>query len=193
MQLTWIGRNSALRKRSRAPKTIELSDCDEISDETVESEVLWWIGAIGGGIAGWRFFDAGSTPLAWISVGIAVAGLWTAGIAANFGRGKEQMIPTGATRVSWSPQLAESSSSLLPSLPTGCAFQPTDLVLNACPTSMSATCGADISTAAITRPGRMAPTAWPLPTQRCSDAAKPPSEQGLSDLARPGGLEPPTS
>lgn len=61
--------------------------------------MLWWIGAIAGGIAAWRFFDAGSTPLAWVSVGIAVAGLWTAGIAANFGRGEEQMIPTGATRV----------------------------------------------------------------------------------------------
>ncbi len=61
--------------------------------------MLWWIGTITGGIAAWRFFGADLTALGWISVGVGVAGLWTAGIAANFGRGEEQMIPDGATRV----------------------------------------------------------------------------------------------
>lgn len=61
--------------------------------------MLWWIGAITAGIAAWRFFGADSAALAWISVGVGVAALWTAGIAANFSKGEEQMIPDGATQV----------------------------------------------------------------------------------------------
>jgi len=61
---------------------------------------MWWIAPITAGIAAYRFFSIDNAGLGWVSVLIAIAGLWSAGIAANFARGQEQAIPDGATLVS---------------------------------------------------------------------------------------------
>lgn len=61
--------------------------------------MLWWIGVVTGGVAAWRFFSNDEPGWGWLAVVVAVAGLWTAGIAANFRRGEEQQIPDLAARV----------------------------------------------------------------------------------------------
>lgn len=70
------------------------------------SEIFWWIAPITGGIAAWRFFGMNSTGLAWVAVVVGLAGLWTAGIANNFQRGEEHLIPDLAVKVNLGATLA---------------------------------------------------------------------------------------
>jgi C4-dicarboxylate transporter len=65
---------------------------------------MWWIGAITAVWAAIRLWE-GSNGLAWIAVVVAVVGIWTAGIGANF-KTDRQAIPNAAAQLNIASAIA---------------------------------------------------------------------------------------